>query len=119
MTGRAWLHSFDADVVRDIRDQAPAFRRMISVNRDWADKQGGLAAFLDSVDDLVDVVGIHYALFREESDLIKERLGMDRVSLWTMNTPELMLEMAAHKPMYLVSDDPMLLRDTLAKAAQS
>jgi len=119
MSERAWLHSFDADVVREIRDQAPAFRRMISVNREWADKQGGLAAFLASVDDLVEVVGVHHALFSEEADLIKAQLGMDRVSLWTLNTPELMLEMAAHKPMFLVSDNPMLLRDTLEEAAQS
>lgn len=118
MSKRAWLHSFDIDVVRELRDQAPAYPRMISVNHEWAEKQGGLAALLDNVDDLVDVVGIHHALFDAETDLVKSRLGMDRVSLWTLNSTEVMLRMAAHKPMFLVSDDPLLLRQTLAKAAQ-
>ena len=115
MMDRVWLHSFDINVVREIRDLAPTVPRMISVNTAWADKQGGLGAFLDSVDDLVEVVGVHHALFTAERDLLRARLGMERISLWTLNTPDLMRAMAAEGPRFLVSDDPFLLRDTLAE----
>lgn len=117
MLDRACLHSFDIDVVREIREVAPSVERMISVNAEWAEKQGGLAAFFESVDDLVDVVGVHHALYTAERDLVRTRLGMERVSLWTLNTPDLMRAMAAEGPKFLVSDDPFLLRDTLAQDA--
>lgn len=110
LESRAVLHAFDIGVVRAIRDLAPEFRRLISVNRGWADRQGGFAAFLHRVRGLVEVVGIHHELFEAEFDLIS-RLGLlERCSVWTINDPDLMRHWMARGPGYLVSDDPLLLR---------
>ncbi len=110
---RSVLHAFDIDVLHRIRDVAPEFRRLISVNRDWADKQGGFEPFLSEVRDLVDIIGIHHELFEAELDLI-EGLGLrNRCSVWTINEPEMMRRWIACAPGYLVSDDPVLLRQLM------
>lgn len=107
---RAVLHAFDVEVVRLVRELAPEFRRLVSVNREWAEKRGGLEPFLQEVVDLVDVIGIHHELFEAEFDLVR-RLGLlGRCSAWTINDPELMRRWIGRAPGYLVSDDPVLLR---------
>lgn len=110
LANRAVLHAFDIDVVHAIRDRAPEFRRLISVNRDWAERQGGFAAFLREVRDLVDVIGIHHELFEAEIALIESRGLLKRCSVWTINDPDLMRRWIDRRPAYLVSDDPVLLR---------
>ncbi|MCZ0962559.1 glycerophosphodiester phosphodiesterase family protein [Paracoccus benzoatiresistens] len=111
LAGRSVLHSFDIDVVRHIRTVAPDLRRMISVNRDWADRQGGMTAFLREVDDLVDIVGIHHELFEAEFDLIARLRPLKACSVWTINEPALIRRWIARGPGFLVSDNPVLLRD--------
>ncbi|RJL05720.1 glycerophosphodiester phosphodiesterase family protein [Paracoccus siganidrum] len=116
LEGRSVMHAFDMNVVRRIRDEAPGFRRLISVNRDWADRQGGLEAFLNEVRDLVDVIGIHHELFAAEFDLI-EAMGLrSRCSVWTINDPLLMRDWIGRAPGYLVSDNPVLLRRVMAES---
>lgn len=116
LESRAVLHAFDIAVVREIRNHAPGFRRLISVDRDWAGRQGGLEAFLHEVRDLVDVIGIHHELFAAEFDLV-EAMGLrSRCSAWTINTPELMREWIRRAPGYLVSDNPVALRRLMAES---
>ncbi|PAU98437.1 glycerophosphodiester phosphodiesterase [Paracoccus salipaludis] len=107
---RSVLHSFDIDVVRHIRAVAPDLRRLISVNRDWADRQGGIAAFLREVDDLVDIVGIHHELFEAEFDRIARLRPLKSCSVWTINDPALIRRWITRAPGFLVSDNPVLLR---------
>ncbi|MCX5579754.1 glycerophosphodiester phosphodiesterase family protein [Kaistia terrae] len=116
LVDRSCLHSFDIQVVRDVRDLAPEFMRLISVDRVWAERQGGLEAFMTEVDDLVDVIGIHHELFEAEFDTIVRVRGLDRVSVWTINDPDLMRHWIARAPRWLVSDNPVLLRELMRKA---
>ncbi|MBB1492179.1 MULTISPECIES: glycerophosphodiester phosphodiesterase family protein [unclassified Paracoccus (in: a-proteobacteria)] len=110
---RSILHGFDIKVVRHIRATAPDLRRLISVNRTWADRQGGIAAFLKQVDDLVDVVGIHHELFEAEFDLISRLRPLKSCSVWTINEPALIRRWIARAPGFLVSDNPVLLRELM------
>lgn len=113
---RSALHSFDINVLHEIADKAPEFERLISVNQEWADKQGGIGKFIDDVKDLVDVVGIHHALYEAEFDLITKLLPRERTSVWTINDEDLMRRWIARKPGWLVSDNPVLLREMMQEA---
>lgn len=115
LQARAMLHSFDIEVVRDIRDIAPDFGRMISVNHDWAERQGGIGAFLARVEDLVDIVGIHHELFEAEFDLIRSLRPLARTSVWTVNDPALIRRWIDRAPGFIVSDNPVLARQLLAE----
>ncbi len=82
---RSYLTSFDTSVLEDCRLHAPEVSRLVSVNAAWAEKQGGLAAFIDRVDRLVEIVAIHHELMEAEWDLIRSRLPLDRLCVWTLN----------------------------------
>lgn len=114
---RAVLHSFDIATVREIRDIAPEFRRMISVDRHWAGRQDGIAAFLGAVEGLVDIVGIHHDLFDAEFDLIRSLRPLAATSVWTVNTPELIRRWIERGPGFIVSDNPVLARELMTEQA--
>ena len=59
---RCHLTSFDVSVLEECRCVAPQIARLVSVNGEWAAKQGGLESFLQSVEGLVDIVAIHHEL---------------------------------------------------------
>ncbi|MFC7704507.1 glycerophosphodiester phosphodiesterase family protein [Plastorhodobacter daqingensis] len=119
LTQRAALHSFDISVVGEIRDRAPALRRLISVNADWAAQQGGIAALLTTVADLVDIVGIHHALYEAEFETISALRPADACSVWTLNDPDLIRRWITRNPAFVVSDDPVLVRHLLAENGPS
>lgn len=110
LASRAALHSFDIAVVREIRQQAPEMRRLLSVNADWAARQGGMAAVLAAADGLVDVLGIHHALFDAELPLIRARRPLKDCSVWTVNDPAEMRHWLDIGPGFVVSDDPVTLK---------
>lgn len=116
MADRACLHSFDLAVVAQVRDLAPEVERMVSIDRPWAEKQGGLEAFIEKAEAMVDVIGIHHSLFEAELPMIKAKLGLDRCSVWTLNEPALIRRIKAIGPKWMVSDDPILARAILAEA---
>ena len=113
LADRSVLHSFDIDVVRHVRAVAPDLRRLISVNRTWADRQGGIAGFLREVADLVDIVGIHHELFEAEFDLIARLRPLKSCSVWTINDSDLIRRWIHRAPGFLVSDNPVLLRELM------
>ena len=113
LQARSVLHSFDIGVVRGIRDLAPEFRRLISVNRDWAERQGGMAAFLADLGDLVEVVGIHHDLFEAEFDLIRSLRPLSQTSVWTLNDPALIRHWLPRGVGFVVSDNPVLVRELM------
>lgn len=63
---RCYLTSFDTSVLEDCRRHAPEISRLVSVNAAWAEKQGGLAVFLNRVDGLAELVAIHQELMEAE-----------------------------------------------------
>lgn len=115
LSARSALHSFDPEVVQDLRAIAPEIRRLQSVHGPSAEAQGGLAAVIARAEGLADILGIHHELFEAEYDLIARTWGVERASVWTINTPELMQSWIARKPAWLVSDDPVLLKSLMKK----
>lgn len=112
---RSALHSFDISVVEQVRDVAPDLLRLVSVDARTAKAHGGMAAFLDRVGNLADVVGIHHELFEAEYDLIADTIGLNHASVWTINTPQLMQHWITRAPGFLVSDDPVQLKALMAE----
>lgn len=111
---RSVLHSFDITVVHEVAKLAPEFRRLISVNRDWADRQGGIVALLQAVEGLVDIVGIHHELYEAEFATIAALRDPSRTSVWTVNDAPTIRRWIARSPAFIVSDDPVLVQDLMA-----
>ena len=114
---RSYLTSFDLSVLDACRRIAPGIRRLVSVN---ADRQGGLAAFLDRVEDRVEIVAIHHALMEAEWAMIAERLPRHRLCVWTLNDEPQIARWLERGIGHLTSDSPDLaltLRRTMSAAA--
>ncbi|PDT82997.1 glycerophosphodiester phosphodiesterase family protein [Sinorhizobium sp. BJ1] len=114
---RAHLTSFDTSVLTDCRRHAPHVARLVSVNEDWARRQGGLGAFLAAVDDLVDIVAIHHELMAAEWELIRSTMPLERLCVWTLNEDGEIRRWLDRGIGHLTSDSPDLalrLRDTIA-----
>jgi len=114
--GRTHLTSFDVSVLETCRREAPGIARLVSVNRDWADRQGGLAAFIDRVEGLVDIVAIHHELMEAEWMLIREHLPLERLCVWTINDEPLIRHWLGHNIGNLTSDSPDLALSLRAAA---
>ena len=111
---RSHLTSFDRSVLEDCRLHAPHVARLVSVNADWAARQGGLAAFLAATDDLVDIVAIHHELMADEWELIRSSVPMERLCVWTLNEEAGVRRWLERGIGHLTSDSPDLalaLRD--------
>jgi glycerophosphoryl diester phosphodiesterase len=106
--GRAHLTSFDISVLEDCRHHAPHVARLVSVNRDWAERQGGLAAFLSRVEDLVDIVAIHHELMDAEWTFISKRLPLERLCVWTVSDEAGIRRWLDRRIGHLTSDSPDL-----------
>lgn len=120
VTERSHLTSFDISILEGCRAAAPDVARLVSVNKDWAERQGGLAAFLDTVDGLVDIVAIHHELMEAEWALITARLPLERLCVWTLNDEALIAHWLERGIGHLTSDSPDLaltLREARASAA--
>lgn len=116
----SYLTSFDVSVLDDCRRIAPGIKRLVSVNAAWADKQGGLGRFIDTVDELVEIVAIHHELMEAEWALITERLPLDRLCVWTLNDEALIGKWLERGIGHLTSDSPDLaltLRGQISAAA--
>lgn len=108
VTERSHLTSFDTSILEGCSKVAPQVARLVSVNKDWADRQGGLAAFLDQVDGLVDIVAIHHELMQAEWNLITARLPLERLCVWTLNEEALIRPWLERGIGHLTSDNPDL-----------
>lgn len=105
---RSYLTSFDVSILDECRRHAPEIARLVSVNGAWAEKQGGLKAFLAQVDDLVDIVAIHHELMEMEWDLITATLPLERLCVWTLNDEALIEKWLERGIGHLTSDSPDL-----------
>lgn len=105
---RTTLHSFDIETVKTLARIAPEFERMISVNAYCMERHGGVADFIAQVGDLVSTVAVEHELLAAEFDQITDLFPFERISVWTVNTPELIEYWLARGPRFLTSDDPRL-----------
>jgi len=117
---RCYLTSFDTAVLEDCRAIAFDIPRLISVNAAWAERQGGLEAFLGPVKDLAAIVAIHHELLEAELALVTSTLPMERLCVWTLNDEALIQRWLDRGIGYLTTDSPDLalrLRTPSAHAA--
>jgi len=116
---RSYLTSFDVSVLEECRRVAPDIARLVSVNAVWAEKQGGLRAFIQRLDGLVDIVVIHHELMEAEWTMAARLLPLDRFCVWTLNDEALIAKWLERGIGHLTSDSPDLaveLRGTLSSA---
>jgi glycerophosphoryl diester phosphodiesterase len=117
---RTHLTSFDISVLVDCRRHAPHVARLVSVNADWAERQGGLAAFLARVDGLVDIIAIQQELMEAQWELVRAALPLDRLCVWTVNEEATIRYWLERRIGRLTSDRPDLaiaLRSAMVTAA--
>jgi glycerophosphoryl diester phosphodiesterase len=120
LADRSHLTSFDVSVLDECRRVAPHIARLVSVNAEWAAKQGGLEIFLGNVDGLVDIVAIHHELMEAEWALITEKMPLERLCVWTLNDEALIRPWLERGIGHLTSDSPDLaLRLRAAIQSQS
>ncbi|WP_425964768.1 glycerophosphodiester phosphodiesterase family protein [Rhizobium nepotum] len=105
---RCHLTSFDVSVLEECHRVAPQIARLVSVNAEWAAKQGGLETFLHMAEGLVDIVAIHHELMAAEWTLITEKLPLDRLCVWTLNEEALIRHWLERGIGHLTSDSPDL-----------
>ena len=106
---RCYLTSFDTEILETCREYAPDISRLISVNADWAERQGGLKVFLDKADDLADLIAIHHELMDAEWELITSTIALDRLCVWTLNDADLIRKWLDRGIGHLTSDSPDLV----------
>lgn len=119
LRARCYLTSFDITVLHECRTVAPDIARLISVNADWAERQGGLAAFLQEVNDLVAIVAIHHELLEAELALVTSVLPMERICVWTLNEEALIQRWLDRGIGHLTTDSPDLALRLQASSARS
>jgi glycerophosphoryl diester phosphodiesterase len=120
LADRSYLTSFDVSVLEGCRRTAPDIARLVSVNAAWAERQGGLKAFIEHVEGLVEIVAIHHELMEAKWDLITGLLPLDRLCVWTLNDEALIAKWLERGVGHLTSDSPDLalnLRGRISAAA--
>ncbi len=108
LASRSYLTSFDVAVLEACRHQAPGIARLVSVNEDWAERQGGLKTFLSRVQPCVEIVAIHHVLMEKEWDLITAMLPRNRLCVWILNEDWLIKRWLERGIGHLTSDNPDL-----------
>jgi glycerophosphoryl diester phosphodiesterase len=106
LSQRCHLTSFDVSVLEECRRVAPQIARLVSVNDEWASKQGGLQAFLQHVESLVDIVAIEHELMSAEWERITQMLPLDRLGVWTLNDEASIRPWLERGIGHLTSDSP-------------
>jgi glycerophosphoryl diester phosphodiesterase len=115
LEARCHLTSFDVSVLEHCRRHAPGIARLVSVNKEWADRQGGLRTFLGKVDGLVDIVAVQHELMDAEWKLITGMMPLDRLCVWTLNDEEPIRKWLDRAIGHLTSDSPDLALQLRAK----
>ncbi|MDR6263266.1 glycerophosphodiester phosphodiesterase family protein [Roseobacter sp. N2S] len=114
LASRTTLHSFDVNVLRKLKAAAPEFDLMVSVNRVWVDRQGGIEAFFETVRDLVSFVSVQHELFEAEYDRITQLLPLEQLCVWTVNDQDLITRWLSRGPGFMTSDNPKLAQELQA-----
>jgi len=105
---RAWLTSFDMTVLETCRRTAPEIKRLVSVNADWAERAGGMEAFLTRAKPLVDVIAVHHELMEAEWSRFVDQHPREKLCVWTVNDEEALRYWLGKGLGYLTTDSPDL-----------
>lgn len=106
VTARSYLTSFGFDVLEELRDEAPAFERLISVNRDWMERAGGIDAFAARALPLCQIIAIHHEILEENWERITALIPKDRICVWVIDDEAPLRHWFARQTGYLTSDRP-------------
>lgn len=105
---RCWLTCFDLAVLEACQQQAADIRRLVSVNVDWAERAGGIEAFVSRAKPLVDVIAVHHELMEAEWERVIALFPIDKLCVWTINDEEALRYWLSKGLGYLTSDNPDL-----------
>jgi len=120
LADRAWLTCFDMTVLETCRQEAPEIRRLVSVNADWADRAGGMEAFLNKAKPLVDIIAVHHELMAAEWSRIVAMHPREKLCVWTVNDEQGMRHWLGKGIGHLTTDSPDLaLRVYAAQSAEA
>ncbi len=114
---RCHLTSFDTGLLEECRVAAPDIARLVSANAEWLERQGGLASFIDTVRDLVDIVALHHGVLADHFDEACRLWPLERICVWTVNDEDGMKDWIARGVGHLTSDSPDIALACRAKAA--
>ncbi|MCO6390631.1 glycerophosphodiester phosphodiesterase [Aliihoeflea aestuarii] len=108
LRARCHLTSFDVSVLEECRRVAADIPRLVSLNAAWANRQGGIEAFLTRVDALVDIVAVHHELMGSKWDEIATIVPAENLCVWTLNDEALIRKWLDHGIGHLTTDRPDL-----------
>lgn len=120
LRARCHLTSFNVSVLEECRRIAPDVARLVSVNVAWANRQGGIQAFLARIAGLADIVAVHHELLEAGWDEIAAAIPAERLCVWTLNDRGLIRAWLDRGIGHLTTDRPDLalsLRAELQAAA--
>ena len=101
---RAVLTSFDPVVLREVRAALPSGRRLASVDRNWAERLGGLEKLLKTMEELVDIIAVERTILLDNLALVKSIVPMNRWAVWMANDADI-LDFWLRQPVYSVTSD--------------
>jgi glycerophosphoryl diester phosphodiesterase len=108
LRARCHLTSFDISILEECRRVAPDIQRLVSVNAAWANRLGGIDAFLSRVTGLADIVAVHHELMEAHWGDIASAVPLDRLCVWTLNDAALIRNWLARGIGHLTTDRPDL-----------
>lgn len=117
LEARSHLTSFDLEVLRDCREQAPRIARLVSADGERVARRGGLGGFFAEVGDLVDVVALRHDFLADHFDAVCALWPAERLGAWTVNAPDEMEAWLARRVGNLTSDRPDLALELRQRAA--
>ncbi len=105
---RCHLSSFDVSLLAACQQIAPDIPRLVSVNRSWADAQGGLATFAQGVRGLARIIAVERRLLAEQWDAIARIVPAERLGVWTVDDPAEIARWLGRGIGHLTTDRPDL-----------
>lgn len=105
---RAHLTSFDFDVLRECKAEAPEIARLVSVDPVWLSRHEDLSAFVDKAASLVEIIALRHDLLAEKFEEMLTLWPLERLCAWTINEPQDIQTWLSRRIGYLTTDRPDL-----------
>lgn len=105
---RAHLTSFDFNVLRDCKTEAPEIARLVSADPVSLPCHGGLAAFVEKAASLVEIIALRQDFLAEKFEEVLALWPLERLCVWTVNEPQAMQAWLSRGIGYLTTDRPDL-----------
>lgn len=108
LRARCHLTSFDVSALEECRRVGADIPRLVSVNAAWANRQGGIEAFMSRIAGLVDIVAVHHELMEARWDKIVSAFPIEKLCVWTLNDEGLIRNWLDRGIGHLTTDRPDL-----------